>query len=340
MALPAYAWALWALLAVVTLLVLGYIVRRKVRGASRARQLRAGVQGAIEKTLYTTVASPRQPSQVPLISSNELEVVGTLGGGMYSVVAKAVYQGRDVALKTFNYISQLDDFGRQAQTLYQLRSPYLVSLVAVADVASATPQLVFEFMDGGNLDRYIYRVRRPHSPEAIALAVARGLQGLHHYDVVHRDVRLRNILVATDGRIKLADFGFARENAPLKELPKRQEMRASMPLAYGPCALTRPPRNYWVAPEALTSGDAGTPTDIYQLGTVMIELMWQDKHGSMDEFAVSIMNVQAGTATADLFGEADWYHELALRCVAHTPSMRPTAAEIVYTIEQHLHDIV
>ncbi|KDO22719.1 hypothetical protein SPRG_12146 [Saprolegnia parasitica CBS 223.65] len=116
---------------------------------------------------------------------------------------------------------------------------------------------------------------------------------------------------------------------------------ASMPLAYsyGPSASARPPRNYWVAPEALKANDAGAATDIYQLGVVLIELMWRKKHGCMDQFAVSIMDVQAGTATNGLLGEPDWYQDLALRCVAHTPSMRPTAAEIVGIFEQHTVDV-
>ncbi|KDO22721.1 serine/threonine protein kinase [Saprolegnia parasitica CBS 223.65] len=195
-----------------------------------------------------------------MISSNDLDVLESLGASLSCVTAEGVYRGRDVIVKTFSYFGHIDDFGRRVQTYYQcvnqmLRSPYLVSLLAVADVASACPKLIFEYMDGGSLRGYVSSRKNSMPPVTITLAVAKGLEHLHRHRVAHGRLLLHNILLATDGRIKLADCGFSYDDAYLATLPPVYEM---------PEMMCDPPQ----APEALHSKGAATAAaDIFRLAS-------------------------------------------------------------------------
>ncbi|KDO22720.1 serine/threonine protein kinase [Saprolegnia parasitica CBS 223.65] len=268
-----------------------------------------------------------------MISSNDLDVLQSLWYSTACATAKSVYRGRDVIVKTFSYFGHIDDFGRRVQTYYQLRSPYLVSLLAVADVASACPKLIFEYMDGGGLRDYVSSRKNSMPPVTIALAVAKGLEHLHRHRVAHGRLTLNSISIATDGRIKLPDFGFSYDDAYLATLPPVYEMPERT------CDPPRTPRNYryWMAPEARCLKDTETTAaDIFSFGVIMIELLWLRTHDNLDHFGKAMLYIQAGTATTDLLNVPDdWYHALALRCVARDPSTRPTAAEIVQHLEQH-----
>ncbi|KDO17996.1 serine/threonine protein kinase [Saprolegnia parasitica CBS 223.65] len=266
-----------------------------------------------------------------MISSNELDVREALWHGTTCAAAKGVYRGRDVLVKTFSFFGHIDDFGRRVQTYYQLRSPYLVSLLAVADVASARPKLIFEYMDGGSLRDYVSSRKNTMPPVPITLAVAKGLEHLHRHRLAHGCLTLSSVRIATDGRIKLPDCGFSYDDAYLATLP---------PVAGMPEMMWDPPRtpgNYWKAPEALHSKGAATAAaDIFSFGVMMIELMWLRTHDNRDHFGKAMRYIRAGTATTDLLKVPDdWYHALALRCVARDPSTRPTAAEIVQHLKQH-----
>ncbi|KDO17997.1 serine/threonine protein kinase [Saprolegnia parasitica CBS 223.65] len=296
----------------------------------RTRQFLAGVNDAIATASYTPMSSPKQSTQVPMVSSNELDELESLGASLSCVTAKGVYRSRDVLVKTFRFFGHIDDFGRHVQTYYQLRSPYLVSLLAVADVASARPKLIFEYMDGGSLRDYVSSRKNTMPPVTIALAVAKGLEHLHRHRVAHGRLHLHNILIATDGRIKLAEVGLSYEAALRESLPR--VARILKLTIHDP---PRPPRNYWMAPKARHSKAAATAAaDIFSFGVMMIELMWFATHGNMDFFGKAMLHVHAGTATTDLLEVPDdGYHALALRCVAHDPSTRPTAAEIVQLLQ-------
>ncbi|XP_059349057.1 serine/threonine-protein kinase PAK 3-like [Ammospiza nelsoni] len=117
--------------------------------------------------------------------------------------------------------------------------------------------LVMEYMDGGSLHDVI---RETHLAEGEIAAVSReclqGLDFLHSKQVIHRDVKSRNILLSLDGSVKLADFGLAAE------LTAEQNKRRS---AVG--------TTYWMAPEIFTRKLYGPKVDIWSFGIVAIEMV-------------------------------------------------------------------
>lgn len=121
--------------------------------------------------------------------------------------------------------------------------------------------LAFELVSGANLDE-ILATRRPGEglePEhvrRIGIQVAAALECAHEHRVLHRDVKPGNILIGTDGRVKLVDFGLAKANAG-----------ASADFTVG----VGTPR-YW-APEQILQETLTEATDLYALGVVLYELL-------------------------------------------------------------------
>ncbi|HEX4734239.1 MAG TPA: serine/threonine-protein kinase, partial [Thermoleophilaceae bacterium] len=139
------------------------------------------------------------------------EVVGELGrGGMATVhLARQLDLGRLVALKELQLLDRADPsaaqrFLREARMAGSLSHPNIVTVYEYFE-QGGTPYIAMEHVDGGSL--------RPQMAEHLSLAQIGGvleglLAGLAHAErqgVVHRDVKPENVLVTTDGRIKITD---------------------------------------------------------------------------------------------------------------------------------------
>eukprot|EP00232_Nephroselmis_pyriformis_P009064 CAMPEP_0182894726 /NCGR_PEP_ID=MMETSP0034_2-20130328/25249_1 /TAXON_ID=156128 /ORGANISM="Nephroselmis pyriformis, Strain CCMP717" /LENGTH=566 /DNA_ID=CAMNT_0025028517 /DNA_START=278 /DNA_END=1974 /DNA_ORIENTATION=- len=103
--------------------------------------------------------------------------------------------------------------------LKKLRHPNLLQLYEVInDVGSHYVALVLEYLPGGSLGDYVKKSAPRGLPEEECRGyfrdVARGLQYLHFQHVVHRDIKLDNLLLTDDARVKICDFGRAHVSDP------------------------------------------------------------------------------------------------------------------------------
>ncbi|NWZ99036.1 PAK3 kinase, partial [Nesospiza acunhae] len=116
--------------------------------------------------------------------------------------------------------------------------------------------LIMEYMDGGTLSDIIKET--PVSEGEIATISRECLQGLdflHLNDVIHRDLKSCNILLKTDGSVKLGQY-------ILGQLTPDQGRRSSVAGTSG-----------WMAPEVVTGQPYGPKVDIWSLGIVGIEMV-------------------------------------------------------------------
>lgn len=99
----------------------------------------------------------------------------------------------------------------EAQALARLNHP---NVVAVHDVAEEGSRVfvAMEFVEGQELGLWLQTTRPWHETLEIFLAAARGLAAAHGAGLVHRDFKPPNVLVGTDGRVRVADFGIARRD--------------------------------------------------------------------------------------------------------------------------------
>src|SRR6516162_4794348 len=148
------------------------------------------------------------------------ELLAKVGAGGFG----SVYKARDPELDRIVAIKiprlgglasgeDLDRFLREARSMARLRHPGIVPVHEVGQ-EDGLPYLVSEFVQGITLGERLSS-HRPPAREAAALiaAVADTLQYAHEQGVVHRDIKPSNILLGTDGRPHLTDFGLAKREA-------------------------------------------------------------------------------------------------------------------------------
>ncbi len=191
------------------------------------------------------------------------EINGTIGAGANSQVVRAYDPmiDRGVAIKLFpTEIARGEaraNFLREARVVGKLSHPAIVTLHDMGiDESTMTPYLVMELVEGQPLERIIAKGSVPYACAcAWAAHVAAALSVAHHNAVIHGDIKPANILITTDNRVKLTDFGMAR-------LASRQGADSSL---FGTPA-------YW-CPEQLHGRPQDSRSDIFSLGVVLYEML-------------------------------------------------------------------
>jgi serine/threonine protein kinase len=143
-------------------------------------------------------------------------VVGELGKGGMGVVYAAHDRelDRQVALKVMR-IASVEEIDRvrmlrEGQAMARITHPNVITVFEVGS-DDGVVFLAQELLDGGTLGEWL---EKPHSQEAILdkfVAAGRGLAAAHAVGLVHRDFKPENVLLGKDGRVRVADFGLARE---------------------------------------------------------------------------------------------------------------------------------
>jgi beta-lactam-binding protein with PASTA domain len=191
-------------------------------------------------------------------------IVRRLGsGGMANVyLAEDQELGRRVAIKILNDRHAADEqfverFRREAKNAASLSHPNIVSIYDRGE-AEGTYYIAMEYLDGRTLKELI--VRNGPAPIRRAIAYARevlsALRVAHRQGIVHRDIKPHNVLVDSEGRLKVTDFGIARAGAS-----QMTEVGSIIGTAQ------------YLSPEQARGSTVDHRSDIYSLGIVLYELL-------------------------------------------------------------------
>lgn len=180
-----------------------------------------------------------------------------------------VFRGRDrqtgaeVAIKTVKSGRGAADtelvarFRREAEILRRLNHPNIVQMFAIVE-GEEQHSIVMEYVAGGSLRRELVRSTVLSHVEALLLAleVAEALSQAHRLDVIHRDVKPENVLLALDGTVRLSDFGLARVGERSFTAPGT---------VLGTVA--------YLSPEVLWGHEVDARTDLWSLGVMLFEML-------------------------------------------------------------------
>jgi tetratricopeptide (TPR) repeat protein len=181
-------------------------------------------------------------------------------------------------------------FAREGSILARLTHPHIAHLVDAGVSPGGQPYLVLEHVAGAHIDRYCDDARLGLEARlALFLDVLAAVAHAHANLIVHRDLKPSNVLVSSEGRVKLLDFGIAKLlEGDLSAVPPTltREGGAALTPAYA-------------APEQVTGGDITTATDVYALG-VLLHLLLSGRHPAEEALRTTAELVRALVETVPL----------------------------------------
>ncbi|KAF7308507.1 Protein kinase domain-containing protein [Mycena chlorophos] len=264
-----------------------------------------------------------------------------LFGGAFGDIYRAMYKGRQVALKrmrVFQPDSELEwqklrrRFCREAMLWQRLQHPFVLSFTGIdAETFPTFLCIVSPWMKNGTLVKHLAENGKA-GVELRLFEVAQGLAYLHSEGIVHGDLRGSNILVDDDWHARLADFGLS--------------VLSSVPLTH---TTYRSGSTRWMGPELLFPQSCGLDSyrrtfasDVYSFGSVCVELVQgQPPFCEIKEDMAVVLRVLEGyrsprpcdPATGQpLISHALW--AIVERCWTHDPAQRPSMARVVEMMQE------
>ena len=253
------------------------------------------------------------------------ELLEFLGGGMSHVYrARDTVIERPVVVKILTEDASADPdskarFLHEAKIAGGIQHENIVSVFDYGDHAGR-PYIVMEYLEGEDLRNAI---RDSHTGNLanrlrIATDIASALDYIHERGIIHRDIKPENVHIATNGKVKLMDFGIAKT--------------ANLSLTRTGMAMGTP---YYMAPEQV-AGRATTPLiDIYAFGMLFFELLTGARGvqgETMEQLFYQIMNVPLDPATLENAGVPPSIRDLVLRCTAKPAEQRPQSMREVIDV--------
>jgi len=238
-------------------------------------------------------------------------------------------------------------FLAEAQATATFNHPHIVTVYGVGEAADGTPYLALEYVAGQTLAQRLTE-ERPSLREAmrVALAIAEALEEAHRHGILHRDLKPANVLVASDGRLRVVDFGIA------KVLGRDDEPRPSAAAAPPDDGATQDPTESraqagtpaYMAPEQWRDEESTPATDVWALGVILHELVYgSHPYDAFDSVAAMRLSVSSPRAPVPIGPapnrrapvELERTPELAAliaRCLDKDPTARPRASDVRATL--------
>lgn len=285
------------------------------------------------------------------IDPSKLNLRYLVARGTYGTVYRGTYDTQDVAVKLLDWgedsmvtsaqtAALRTSFQQEVAVWFKLDHPNVTKFIGASmgtsnlklpakgvpsDSQDSLPSkaccLVVEFIAGGTLKKFLYNNRKKKLAFKVviqlALDLSRGLSYLHSQKIVHRDVKAENMLLDTQGNLKIADFGVARVEAQ-----NPQDMTGETgTLGY-------------MAPEVLDGKPYNRKCDVYSFGICLWEIYCCD----LPYMDLSFAEVSSAVVRQNLRPQIprccpSSFANIMRRCWDPSPDKRPDMDEVVRLME-------
>ncbi|KAJ0009663.1 hypothetical protein NQD34_001365 [Periophthalmus magnuspinnatus] len=281
-----------------------------------------------EKSL---INRPRKKRET--ISRDDVVVGRILGEGFFGEVHEGLYKSPTgekirVAVKTCKDFSPdvKEKFLSEADLMRDLEHPHIVRLIGLIEVDPVW--IVMELLEHGELGQFLVEQQRVLSSATLTLyclQICKALAYLEGLNMVHRDIAVRNILVASPECVKLGDFGLSRY------VDEEEYYKASV---------SRMPIK-WMAPESINFRRFTSASDVWMFGVCVWEVfsLAQQPFFWLENGQV-INQLETGVRLPKPDMCAPFLYSLLTHCWAYEPHKRPTFKQLVcsfsdlYRLEQ------
>ena len=257
------------------------------------------------------------------------EITELIGVGGMAEVYKGVdiIDNKNVAIKILKkeYAENeefLRRFRNESKAIAVLSHPNIVKIYDVG-FSDKIQYIVMEYIDGITLKEYIEEEKVLTWKDTVhfVIQILRALQHAHDKGIVHRDIKPQNIMMFTDGTIKVMDFGIAKF--------AREEGKTATDQAIGSV--------HYISPEQASGNVTDAKSDIYSVGAMMYEMLTGKKPFDSDNpVAIAVMHMhdipeRPRAVNPDI---PDGLEEIVLRAMEKAPEDRyQTTAEMIADIE-------
>ncbi|EFH48854.1 predicted protein [Arabidopsis lyrata subsp. lyrata] len=274
-------------------------------------------------------------------ATNNFSGNNKLGEGGFGVVYKGTFpDGTEIAVKRLSITSRqgLQEFTNEVNVLLKLQHNNLVELLGYC-LEGEEKILVYEFLSNKSLDVFLFDTMNQRQLDwtkryNIIEGIARGILYLHRdsrHKIIHRDLKVSNILLDADMNPKIADFGLAKIFAMEQTRAETSKIAGT----YG-----------YMAPEYRMHGQFSMESDIYSFGVLVLEIINGKTCSSIYQtdgtscnlvtYAWRLWRKGLALELMDSTFEEDYQSEkvdrcihIALLCVQENPADRPNLSTII-----------
>uniref|UniRef100_A0A8C1M179 non-specific protein-tyrosine kinase n=1 Tax=Cyprinus carpio TaxID=7962 RepID=A0A8C1M179_CYPCA len=256
------------------------------------------------------------------ISRNDIVLGRILGEGFFGEVHDGIYKSKtgervNVAVKTCKDCSAdvKEKFMSEALIMKKLDHPHIVRLIGI--IEEDPVWIVMELYQHGELGNYLSENKHKLTTVTLilySLQISKALAYLEGINMVHRDIAVRNVLVAKPDCVKLGDFGLSRY------IEEEEYYKASV---------SRLPIK-WMAPESINFRRFTSASDVWMFAVCMWEIMsggqqpffWLENKDVINQLEQGVRLPKPEQCPPTIYS-------LMTRCWAYSPGERPSFAELV-----------
>ncbi|ONI10183.1 hypothetical protein PRUPE_4G033000 [Prunus persica] len=278
-----------------------------------------------------------------LTATNNFSISNKLGEGGFGPVYKGMLQeGKEIAVKRLSSSSGqgIEEFKNETLLISKLQHKNLARIMGCC-VKEDEKLLIYEFMPNRSLDTHLFDpARRPELDWGrrfnIIQGVARGLLYLHHdsyLKVIHRDLKVSNILLDENMNPKISDFGLARIVQGTQNLTNTQKVVGTLG---------------YMSPEYAMGGIFSEKSDVYSFGVLILEIIsgrkntsfyYCEQHLGFLGYAWHSWNEGRGLELVDetlvdsySSSEVMRCMHIGLLCIQDNAADRPTMPDVVFML--------